>query len=118
MSDEQLDSFQNADVPSHVDLHSVCYNIRGVMNRDGFGNEYPLILNPENTRPRRTRSCPTGFCSSSNQDLNEVLQRGDKLTSCDEFPFASTEEGGRPGIGLSQTVRKTRIPRKVVANHS
>lgn len=106
MSDEQLTTLPNADVPSQVDLHSVCYNVRGVMNRDGFGNEYPLTWNPEDGDAHRRIVCPADYCRHSNEDLQEVFESGDRLTSCDEFPFASTEEGGRPGGGHSQTVRE------------
>ena len=104
MSDEQLIDPTNGG--TQVDLHSVCYNIRGVMQRDGFGNEYPLTWNPEDDVRHRATVCPTSpasFCKNINEDLQDSFGQGDRLTSCDEFPFASTEEGGRL-FGQKRTV--------------
>jgi hypothetical protein len=105
MADEQLTAPGSSSIPGQqVDLHSVCYNIRGVMQRDGVANEYELTFNPEDANTHRSAVCPTGFCTITNDDLQNEFEQGDKLTSCDEFPFASTEEGGRPGPGVGTTV--------------
>lgn len=81
-----------------VVLHSVCYNIRSAMQRAGVANEFQLTWNPEDANRHRSAVCPSNpsVCSAKNQKLDDDFSQGDKLTSCDEFPFASTEEGGRP----------------------
>lgn len=60
--------------------------------------------NKENQQARRTQSCPVtsagSYCRDDNDDREMELwgslgnRPGSGLTSCDEFPFASSEEGG------------------------
>lgn len=43
---------------------------------------------------RRAQACGTSYCLASNTNLKAVSGVRNIETSCDEFPFAGTEEGG------------------------
>lgn len=68
----------------------------------GTATSWTLTWESKDAKTRRRKSCPSGYCKSDNQarldtvwaDSSGKQSSKDMLTNCDEFPFASTEEGG------------------------
>lgn len=92
-----------------VDLQGICSNIEEFLRNNGRGNTgVTLSWESNSQRNRRTRACPTGFCQSANVKIRQDLYgltTTDKteFVNCDEFPFASSEQGG-DFLGLNPTV--------------
>jgi hypothetical protein len=74
----------------------------------GTATSWTLTWEPADLKRRRRRSCLAGYCKSDNEarldtvwaDSSGKKSSKDMLTNCDEFPFASAEEGGPDFYGL------------------
>ncbi|KAI7241261.1 glycoside hydrolase family 18 protein [Hortaea werneckii] len=77
-------------------LPGICEGVKRFFLRRGLANSAITVTwdpKPNRSKVRRRQSCPGGFCS----DIQRTLQRNSgeiAKVSCDEFPFASAEEGG------------------------
>ncbi|KAF7176523.1 hypothetical protein CNMCM7691_002841 [Aspergillus felis] len=89
-------------------LLGICSNVQKFLNNNGRGNiGVTLTWEPGNQSNRRKRACPTGFCAGDNVNYRQAAlgtTTGPALTNCDEFPFASSEEGGSTFLGLNPDV--------------
>ncbi|KAI7407956.1 hypothetical protein KC336_g13253 [Hortaea werneckii] len=82
-------------------LPGICQGIQRFFRRRGLANSaLTLTWDPflDRSDDRREYSCPRssggGFCSDLQKTLSSIAGSNAPLTSCDEFPFASSEEGG------------------------
>ncbi|RLL93598.1 hypothetical protein CFD26_101115 [Aspergillus turcosus] len=89
-------------------LPGICTNVEKFLNNNGRGNiGLTLTWEPTNQNNRRKRACPSGFCDKDNSEYRQKAlgtTTGPALTNCDEFPFASSEEGGSTFRGLNPLV--------------
>jgi GH18 family chitinase len=100
--DQEIEGDDLKNNANEVTVPSICRNVRNAMRAESVDNDYQLVYEPRNSRQRRRDSCPPGFCAPINEALTDGLGQGYDLVSCDEFPFASSEEGGRlSGIKVS-----------------
>ena len=82
-------------------VDGICSGVQRWYTAGGFSNSQ-VYLTWDKSEPRgntrRAVSCPSarglGYCSPSNTRLIAQFNDPTIETSCDEFPFASTEEGG------------------------
>ncbi|KAI0439807.1 hypothetical protein F4803DRAFT_568057 [Xylaria telfairii] len=85
-------------------LPGICTSIRSFLtNNQIISDKYDLTFDSYNQKPRRTQTC-TGArnpCSGENGEnarkkalLGPPFNNAKNLVNCDEFPFASVEEGG------------------------
>ncbi|ETS82826.1 hypothetical protein PFICI_04702 [Pestalotiopsis fici W106-1] len=81
----------------------LCANVQKFFNKRSLSsNGLALTWDPVNSTPRRRFACGvpksmgTSFCQVDNTALAQVagVNANTQIVSCDEFPFASTEEGG------------------------
>ncbi|KAL8852652.1 MAG: hypothetical protein Q9221_002412 [Calogaya cf. arnoldii] len=77
----------------------ICTGVQAFMRRRTLANsQYPLTWDNEGKRStaRRNRACGSAYCTATQNNLANLagLNAGVIQLSCDEFPFASTEEGG------------------------
>ncbi|KAM3447483.1 hypothetical protein MY3296_008663 [Beauveria thailandica] len=91
-------------------------NRNGQPNSRGTKSSWTLTWDSKRERAsrRRGQSCPTktaarlGFCTGDNSARRRAAwgdpKLGRALTNCDEFPFASSEEGGSDFYGLYPSV--------------
>ncbi|OAA77046.1 Chitinase II [Akanthomyces lecanii RCEF 1005] len=91
-------------------------NRNGQPNSRGTKSSWTLTWDSKKERANRRRgqSCPTktltrlGFCEGDNSARRRAAwgdpKLGRALTNCDEFPFASSEEGGSDFYGLYPSV--------------
>nr|POE90696.1 chitinase-3-like protein 1 [Quercus suber] len=89
-----------------VDVPGICDGITQFFSRRGLSSNGLTLTYEPNDRDARDRVvCVKGigsdtFCSQTNKDLRNTVGlqakrgNGQDLTSCDEFPFGSAEEGG------------------------
>jgi hypothetical protein len=76
-------------------VRGVCYNVQQHFQRYGISSRVLTLDNAsKRVKGRRDFLCPDGQCTQYNSDLNKAQNRRNIKTSCDEFPFASSEEGG------------------------
>jgi hypothetical protein len=87
-----------------VNVDGICTNIITYRNTQSLGGNSNIELTYDNSpylTSRRSAVCKrsknTGFCVAENREINTKLGFNLPLTgwtSCDEFPFATTEQGG------------------------
>jgi hypothetical protein len=86
----------------------ICSNVERFLNNNQRGNiGVTLTWESGNQKNRRRRSCPKGVCDADNANYELAslgTATGRDLSNCDEFPFASTEEGGDAFLGLHPDV--------------
>ncbi|EAU34904.1 conserved hypothetical protein [Aspergillus terreus NIH2624] len=86
----------------------ICSNVERFLNNNQRGNiGVTLTWESGNQKNRRRRSCPKGICDADNANYELAslgTATGRDLSNCDEFPFASTEEGGDAFLGLHPDV--------------
>lgn len=87
----------------------ICNNIQGFLQNNGLGNTgYQLTWDSETTtQSRRRSSVCDGFCTTQNTNAKlATLGPASGVTNmlnCDEFPFASSEQGGSGFLGVNPT---------------
>lgn len=85
-------------------MPGICSNVEKFLNNNGVGNQgITLTWESGNQGRRRSRACPNDICvtDNANYELASLgTATGKALSNCDEFPFASTEEGGSTFLGL------------------
>lgn len=79
----------------------ICNGIQAFFYRRGLANSDPILTwDPDTSRAtaRRTQACPPqngkGYCYSLQNQYIQSINDKSIAISCDEFPFASSEEGG------------------------
>jgi hypothetical protein len=83
-----------------VTIPGICTSVRKYLTAHGINtDQYPLHWDPLNNQRRRDQSCdgPRSPCTGptgDNQRYKTTLGINGAIVSCDEFPFASSEEGG------------------------
>lgn len=95
-------TFQGPAGAAHIPV--ICSNVENFLNNNERGNKgYTLTWESGNRGRRRSRACPDNICRTNNANY-EMASLGTAtekaLSNCDEFPFASTEEGGSTFLGL------------------
>ncbi|PKY05235.1 hypothetical protein P168DRAFT_310631 [Aspergillus campestris IBT 28561] len=86
-------------------IPGICSNVEKFLNNNKRANSgYTLTWESSvNQQRRRDRACPSGFCEADNANY-ELASQGTAtkaaFSNCDEFPFASAEEGGSTFRGL------------------
>ena len=107
----QIDNCRDYDYRSQLsgtkqstEVPGICDNVASFLLGRGLAPDTGIKLtwDPTHADPRRDFLCPTrsggkGFCNQEEQNLIERvgLPPGTKrVVSCNEFPFASSEEGG------------------------
>lgn len=82
------------------------YPVPGLCDPIKALNMLPRVLTYETgaSKSRRTAAgvCPTGKCAATNLALKTQTGATGYSLTCDEFPFASTEEGGNQFFGAAQ----------------
>ena len=89
--DRQGNAVQGAQV------RGICYGIEQWYQNGGFVNSgVTLTWDKKNSRAdvRRAETCGNSYCGPTQQALIDLTGDKSLQISCDEFPFASTEEGG------------------------
>jgi len=108
-----LTSFSNAAPPKRSTvIPGICNNVNAFHTANGLQNGQLVLTygsNDGQAGARGTQSCPTGFCGPQNLVYTATLGVTDLMTSCDEFPFRSSEEGGRKFYGLYRTGNPTGV---------
>ncbi|KAH8705657.1 hypothetical protein BGW36DRAFT_422202 [Talaromyces proteolyticus] len=108
-----------------VDNREILDNMcEGILNYTGCGtNDMMLTYAPSLKKDNRKAKCPKGYCSKYNEPCgnpsaqNEICNpyynlmnqangttKQDFLMSCDEFPFAASQQGGDPSKGSTRCV--------------
>lgn len=112
---------------NRLGLPGICTSIRTFMvNRGIISDEYTLQWDPgSESRGRQSRAC-SGFCTADNKSKQKVLfgtlpngqvrPGSPPVTNCDEFPFASSMEGGDRFLGLNPATL-TGVTRTCVAKY-
>lgn len=78
--------------PSLVEeLTGLCQPILQIANRI---EEFTFTSDSKLVDDRRKIQCPDSTCLDPTKDLNKALNRRGLQLQCDEFPWASTEQGG------------------------
>jgi len=81
-------------------IPGICSSVRRYLTAHGINtDQYPLHWDPSYTSERRAETCsesrsPCSGTSGENAVYKAATGISNALVSCDEFPFASTEEGG------------------------
>ncbi|RDW72386.1 uncharacterized protein DSM5745_07558 [Aspergillus mulundensis] len=92
-----------------TNIPGICTNVARFLNNNRRGNTgYTLTWESSSQSNRRGKSCPSNFCDADNA-ARKLVAFGPglgprELTNCDEFPFASVEEGGEAWLGLNPAV--------------
>ncbi|RHZ63588.1 uncharacterized protein CDV56_105060 [Aspergillus thermomutatus] len=91
-------------------LSGICTNVRKFLDNNNRPNDgYTLTWESSNQEPRRRQVCKSGACAEDNANYRQAAlgttTATTTLTSCDEFPFASTEEGGADFLGVNPEVK-------------
>jgi hypothetical protein len=88
-------------------IPGICTNIQGFLQNNGLGNVgYPLTFDSEQiAQSRRRNQVCNGFCTVANREL-KITTLGSvglvtNMVNCDEFPFASSEQGGNAFLGVN-----------------
>ncbi len=73
----------------------ICSGIQAFFtNRDLANSDTVLTWSPDGFSARRTAACGSQYCLGIQTGLRTFTQDRTLKVSCDEYPFASTEEGG------------------------
>ena len=78
-------------------MKGICYGIQTFFNSRGLANsDIVLTWDPVSTRvdTRRNQACGSSYCTPAQTQLQTTIGDRNIAISCDEFPFAGTEEGG------------------------
>lgn len=81
-------------------LPGICSSVRRYLTAHGINtDQFPLHWDPSYQSNRRTESCggsrsPCGGVNGENARFKATTGIDTALVTCDEFPFASSEEGG------------------------
>lgn len=86
-------------------IPGICSNVEKFLNNNRRGNIGVTLTweSSVNQQRRRDRACPGSFCEADNANYELAslgTATGVALSNCDEFPFASAEEGGSTFLGL------------------
>jgi hypothetical protein len=96
-----------SDGGGRADMEGICSNIEKFLRNNARGNSgITLTWESQRQAQRRRKSCPSKHCEPENEKIRQSLYglgNTDKteFTNCDEFPFASSEEGGVDFLGLA-----------------
>jgi hypothetical protein len=83
-----------------ITIPGICTSVRKYLTAHGINtNQYPLHWDPIYNEKRRGQSCdgsrsPCTGPNGDNERYKTTLGINGAIVSCDEFPFASSEEGG------------------------
>lgn len=97
-----------------------------MVNRGIISDEYTLQWDPGAEANTRQRQSCAGVCRADNESKQRVLfgaaangrplPNSPPVTNCDEFPFASSMEGGNRFLGLNPATL-TGVTRTCVASY-
>lgn len=99
-----------------VTLPGICSSARAYLFNNGIiTNQIKLTFDPNNRGTRNSQSCggARNICSAGGENNLRKMQLGAPydnirtLVNCDEFPFASTEEGGYGWAGNDRGLAPT-----------
>lgn len=93
---EQIDS-QQGGASAGAFAFGICGNIQDWHRRGAVAyGDYVMTYDKSEKRRKARRKivCGSGYCTKAQNGLKASLGNDDLKLSCDEFPFAGTEEGG------------------------
>jgi hypothetical protein len=93
-------------------IPGICANIQAFHTANGLQNGQLTLTYASNdglSATRGTQSCPGSFCATKNTMYSTNFGIAAGVSSCDEFPFRSTEEGGSAFYGLARNGNPTGV---------
>ncbi|KAJ3495219.1 hypothetical protein NLG97_g3552 [Lecanicillium saksenae] len=100
-----------------IDLPGLCSNIvKFFQQQSTIENRWTMAWDSKAQGRRRRQVCKTGACAADNQSRRKDMFKdpsqhsGLTITNCDEFPFASAEEGGREFYSSTGGASTTCVP--------